>query len=42
MYFDQEFSPAARGLLGVFYVGLKEQPNALIGYREVPQAAPPQ
>ena len=41
VYFDEEFSQAAKGRLGVFYVSLKPQPNVLMGYREVPQADPP-
>ena len=34
VYFDQEFSPAAKDRLGVFYVSLKPQPNVLMGYRD--------
>ena len=41
VYFDEEFSPAVKGRLGVFYVSLKPQPNVLMGYREVPAADPP-
>jgi hypothetical protein len=40
-YFDQEFSQAAKGRLGVFYVGVEGQPNVLMGYREVPGGGTP-
>jgi hypothetical protein len=36
VYFDQEFSQAAKGRLGVFFVGTKEQPDLLMGYKQIP------
>jgi hypothetical protein len=35
-YFDVEFSPAAKGTVGVFYVGTRDQSDLLIGFRAVP------
>ena len=36
VYFDEEFSQAMIGHLGVFYVGAKGQPDLLIGYKQLP------
>jgi hypothetical protein len=36
VYFDEEFSQAAKGRLGVFFVGTKGQPDLLMGYKELP------
>jgi hypothetical protein len=36
VYFDQEFSQAEKGRLGLFFVGAKEQPDLLMGYKQIP------
>jgi hypothetical protein len=36
VYFDEEFSRATKGRLGVFYIGAKNQPKLLGGYKELP------
>ena len=36
VYFDAEFSPAETGKVGVFYVGTRDQPDLLVGFRAVP------
>ena len=34
-YFDEEFTPAKKGDLGIFYVGTKDNPDLLLGYRAI-------
>jgi hypothetical protein len=34
-YFNEEFSSPGKGKLGVFYVGTQEQPDLLLGYRQI-------
>ena len=40
-YFDEEFGPAEDSALGVFYVGTKEHPDLLLGYRVIAITPPP-
>jgi hypothetical protein len=35
-YFDEEFSRPGKGRLGVFFVGTREQPDLLVGYKQTP------
>ena len=36
-YFDAEFGAAAKGRLGVFYVGNKDNPDLLMGFKPLPE-----
>jgi hypothetical protein len=37
VYFDEEFDPAEKGKVGVFFVGTKGFPNLLMKYKEIPR-----
>ena len=37
VYFDKEFSSAKVEAIGVFYVGTKDDPDLLLGYRVIQQ-----